>query len=111
MIDLILHVLLLAVVIYALADTLEGMYVENYGTAVGVAIVYGIINVTLGSVLKLLGLPFIIITVGVFLFFINAFLLWLTDALMDSFEIEDAGTTIMAAVVITLADTLLDFVF
>jgi len=111
MIDLILHVLLLAVVIYALADTLEGMYVESYGTAVGVAIVYGIINVTLGTLLKLLGLPFIIITVGVFLFLINAFLLWLTDALIDSFEIEDAGTTIVAAVVITLADTLLDFVF
>ena len=92
MLDLILHVLLLAVVIYMLADTLEGMYVESYTTAVGVAIVYGIINVTLGTLLKLLGLPFIIITVGVFLFLINAFLLWLTDALIDSFEIEDAGT-------------------
>jgi len=111
MLDLILHLLVLAVVIYALAETLPGMYVESYGTAIGVAVIYGLINVTLGTLLKLLGLPFIIITVGLFLFLINAFLLWLTDELMDSFEIEDTGTTIVAAVVITLADTLLGWVF
>lgn len=110
MIDLILHLLLLAVVIFALAKTLPGIHVASYGTALLVAIVYGLINITLGSVLKLLAIPFIIITIGVFLILINTFLLWLTDQLLEDFEIEDMGTTFLAAIVITLSDTFLGWI-
>jgi putative membrane protein len=109
-IELILHLLLLAVVIFALAEALPGIHVASYGTAVLVAIVYGLINITLGTVLKVLAIPFIIITVGVFLVLINTFLLWLTDQLLEEFEIEDMGTTFLAAIVITLSDTFLGWV-
>ena len=111
MIDLILHILCLGAVVLGIARLLPGVYVESYGTGVLVAIVYGLINVTLGTVLKLLGLPFIIVTLGIFLVVINSFLLWITDELLDDFEIEDAGTTFVAALLITLADTFLSFVF
>ena len=109
-IELILHLLLLAVVIFGLAQALPGIYIADYGTAVLVAIVYGLINITLGTVLKVLAIPFIIITVGVFLLLINTFLLWLTDQLMEDFEIEDMGTTFLAAIMITLADTFLGWI-
>ena len=111
MIDLILHVLCLGAVILFLARTLPGIYIDSYGTAVLVAIVYGLINVTLGFILKLLGLPFIIITLGLFLIVINSFLLYITDALFDEFEIDDMGTLFIAALLITLADTLLSIIF
>lgn len=107
MIDLIIHLLLLGFVIFLLAELLPGVHVESYGTAVLVAIVYGVINITLGTVLKILGIPFIIVTLGVFLLLINTFLLWLTDQLMDSFEIDGMGTTFIAAIFITLADAIL----
>jgi len=110
-IDLLLHLLLLAAVIFALAEVLPGIHVASYGTALLVAIVYGLINITLGTVLKVLAIPFIIITIGVFLLLINTFLLWLTDQLMDDFEIEDIGTTFLAAIIITLSDTLLGWIF
>lgn len=111
MIELILHILCLAAVIVGIARLLPGMYVESYGTSIIVAIVYGLINVTLGFVLKLLGLPFIIITLGVFLIVINTFLLWITDQLIEDFEIEDIGTTFVAALLITLADSILSWIF
>ncbi len=111
MIDLILHLLLLGAVIYLMAKTLPGIYVAGYGTALMVAIVYGLINITLGTVLKLLSIPFIIISVGIFLLIINAFLLYLTDLLLDDFEIKDAGTTIVAALIITISDTMLAWIF
>ncbi len=111
MIDLILHLFLLGVVIYFIAKSLPGIYVEGFGTAVIVAIVYGLINVTLGTVLKFLAIPFIIISIGVFLLFINAFLLWLTDQLIEGFEIDDIGTTFIAALIITVSDTLLAWIF
>lgn len=109
--DLILHVLGLGAVILLIAKTLPGVRVESYGTAVLVAIVYGLINVTLGTLLKLLGLPFVILTLGVFLVVINTFLLWITDEILDDFEIEDIGTTFVAALLITIADTLLALMF
>jgi len=94
-----------------MAETLPGIYVAGYGTALMVAIVYGLINITLGTVLKLLSIPFIIISVGIFLLIINAFLLYLTDLLVDDFEIEDTGTTIVAALIITISDTMLAWIF
>ncbi len=109
--DLILHLFLLGVVIYFLAESLPGIHIDGFGTAIIVAIVYGLINITLGTVLKLLSIPFIILSVGLFLLFINAFLLWLTDQLIEDFEIDDAGTTFVAALVITLSDTLLGVIF
>ena len=111
MIELILHILCLAAVIVGIASLLPGMYVESYGTSIIVAIVYGLINVTLGVVLKLLGLPFIIITLGVFLIVINTFLLWIPDQLIEDFEIDDIGTTFIAALLITLADSILAWIF
>lgn len=111
MLDLILHLMCLGAVILLIARSLPGMHVDSYGTSVMVAIVYGLINITLGFILKLLGLPFIIITMGVFLILINAFLLWITDQLLEDFEIEGIGTTFIAALLITITDTILAMVF
>ena len=73
--DLILHVLLLGAVIFFIAEALPGITIDGFGTALVVAVVYGLINVFLGTVLKIISFPFIFITLGVFLLFINTFLL------------------------------------
>lgn len=111
MMDLVLHFLLLGIVILVIARSLPGIHVDGYGTALGVAIVYGLINVTLGTVFKVLSIPLIIVTLGVFLVIINTFLLWLTDELFEDFEIDDLGTTFVAALLITISDTTLDWIF
>lgn len=111
MISLILHFLLLGAVIFVIAETLPRVHVDGYGTALIVAIVYGLINVTLGTVLMILSFPFMIITIGLFKLVINIFLLWITDQLIDSFEIEDMGTTIIVAILITIADVFLTWIF
>ena len=109
--DLLLHILFLGGVIFLLAESLPGLRVDGYGTAIIVAVVYSLINVTLGTVLKFLSIPFVIITVGFFLIIINTFMLYLTDAILEDFEIEDMGTTFVAAIIITLSDTLLSWIF
>ena len=109
--DLILHVLLLGAVIFFIAEALPGITIDGFGTALVVAGVYGLINVFLGTVLKIISFPFIFITLGVFLLFINTFLLWLTDKLVDDFEIDNLGTTFVAATIITLSDSVLGWVF
>jgi putative membrane protein len=110
-IDLILHLLCLGGVVLLVARVLPGVHVDSYGTAVIVAVVYGLINITLGTVLKLVAIPFVIVTFGVFLVIINTFLLWLTDELLEDFDIDDMGTTFVAALLITIADTILALIF
>jgi putative membrane protein len=110
MIALIIHFILLGMVILFIARSLPGMYVDGYGTALGVAIVYGLINVTLGTVFKVLSIPLIVVTLGLFLLAINTFLLWLTDSLFEDFEIDSIGTTFVAAVLITISDTMLGWI-
>jgi putative membrane protein len=111
MINLLIHFLLLGGVIFCLAKFLPKLHVEGYGTALAVAVIYGLINVTLGSLLMILSLPFVIITIGLFKLIINTFLLWITDQLIDDFEIEDLGTTFVVAVLITISDTVLAIIF
>lgn len=111
MIDLVFHLLGLGAVIFFLPRLLPGFHVDSYGTSVIVAIVYALINVTLGTLLKILGIPFIVLTLGIFLIVINTFLLWITDQLLDDFEIDDVGTTFVAALLITISDTILAWIF
>ena len=73
--------------------------------------VYGLVNLILGSVLKFLSFPLIFLTLGLFTLLINTFLLWVTDKIIDDFEIDDIGTTFIAAVIITLADVVLGSIF
>jgi putative membrane protein len=107
MFEILLHILILAGVILLVAEAMRGVRIEGYGTAVVVAAVYSLINFFLGTLLMLLTLPLIILTVGLFKVVINTFLLWLTDAMIDDFEIRDMGTTFLLAIIITLADTFL----
>lgn len=111
MIDFILHILILAGVIFFVAESMRGVHIEGYGTAVLVAFVYSLINFFLGTFLALITLPLMILTIGLFKLVINTFLLWLTDQMIDDFEIEDMGTTFLLAVIITLTDTFLAAVF
>lgn len=104
--NIVIHIILLSGVIFVIARVMPGIRLKSFVTAIVVAIVYSMIDVVLGTLLKLLSIPFIIITLGFFLFLINAFLLWLTDQLIDDFEIRSVGITIITAIIITLANLL-----
>ena len=106
-----IHMLLLALAIMAIARGLPGIRLPGYGTALLVAVIYSVIDVIVGSVLRLLGLPFIFVTLGLFLLVINTFLLWLTDQLIDDFEIVDLRTTFIAAVLITVCNVVIGWFY
>ncbi len=105
------NTLLLSLAIFLVARLLPGIHLKGFGTAVIVALVYSLINYLIGWLLLLLTLPAVIITFGLFKFVINAFLLWMTDKLIDDFEIEGFGTTLIAAFLITFIDSALRWIF
>ena len=105
------NILILSAAVFLVAHVIPGIRIKNYLTAVIVAVVYSVINYLFGWLLILLSLPFIIITFGLFKLVINAFLLWATDKLIADFKIKDFFTTFIAALCITLIDSLIKWVF
>ena len=97
-----LNILLLSAAVFVVASLMPAIRIKNYGTALIVALVYSVINFLIGWLLRFLALPFIWITLGLFTFVINAFLLWVTDKLIQDFEIKSIGSTLIAAFLITL---------
>ena len=83
---------------------MPGVRIEGLGTAIVVAAVYGILKFAFYWFLVLVSLPFVFVRLGLFLIVINAFLLFVTDKLIEDFEIDGCLTTIIASVVISLFD-------
>ncbi|MBF0467846.1 MAG: phage holin family protein [Desulfamplus sp.] len=105
------NIVFLSVSVFIVSSILPGIYIKNYWTALVVAIVYSIISFFTGWLLILLTLPFMIITFGLFKFVINAFLLFITDKLIEDFKIKDGITTLMAAFLISIVDSLFRWIF
>ena len=92
------------------ARVLPAVHVRSLGTAIWVAAVYGVLKTLLYWILVFLSLPFIFVTLGLFLIVINAFLLWLTDKLIEGFRIDSFGQTVIASLVISVFDLLLRWI-
>jgi putative membrane protein len=87
------------------ARVLPGFRIKGgFGTAVLVAFVYGVMKALLWKLLVLLTLPFVIVTLGLFIFVINAFLLWLTDKVLARLEVRGPFTLLAAAGLLSVID-------
>lgn len=84
---------------------------EGWLAIVLVGVVFGIVNALLKPVLTILGLPFIVVTFGLFLLVINAALLGLTAALTDALVVSGVGAAVLGSLVISLVSGFLEWVF
>lgn len=95
-----------ALVIVIGSYVLPGVHVESFGTALLVALVLGILNVLLKPLLVLLTLPITIVSLGLFMFIINALLILLTDSIIPGFTVDGFGWAILFSIVISLINIL-----
>jgi putative membrane protein len=83
-------------------------------TLVLVALVFGVVNAVVRPVVKLLSLPFIILTLGLLILVINAFMLlltsWLSGRLGLGFHVDGFLTAVVAAVIVAVATWVLELV-
>ncbi len=74
-------------------------------TLIGVALVFGVVNAVVAPVVKLLSLPFIILTLGLLLLVINALMLMLTSSIARAiglgFRVDGFLTAVLGAIVIS----------
>jgi len=106
----ILELLINAVVLFLLAYLMPSVTIKNYGTAIGVALVIGILNATVGFLLRI---PLNIVTLGLLNFVVRlvvtAVVIKLADKLFTGFEVKGFGSALIIAVVMALVGSLLYF--
>jgi putative membrane protein len=97
----ILHMLLNAGVFLILSKVLPGFYVTGWGAAILASLVLGLVNATVGLILKILTFPLILLTFGLFLFVVNAIVILLVAFLVPGLSINGFLPALIAAVILS----------
>src|SRR4051812_29296793 len=107
MVRLLLHWVLSALAILAIARFVNGFYVSSFLAALLAAVVIGLINGTVGFFLKVVTFPLTILTLGIFLLVINAFMLKFAAALLPGFQINGFMPAFWAALLLALINMII----
>jgi len=99
---LLVHWVLSAVALLIVADVVPGFHIRGVGSALLAAAVIGLVNGTLGLVLKIISLPFIILTFGLFLLVVNALMLEFSSIFVPGFVVNGFVPAFWGAVVLSL---------
>lgn len=100
-----------ALAFLALPYIVSGITVASFVTALILALIWGVVNITVKPVLLLLTLPINLVTFGIFTFIINGFLLWLLGGFVKGFEVHGFLAAVLGALVLSLVSSLAHFAF
>jgi putative membrane protein len=105
---LIVRWLLLAAALLLVAHLSPGVTVNSFGAALVAALVLGLLNTLVRPLLVLLTLPVTVLTLGLFLFVINALMFWAAAGLLDGFHVNGFGSALIGSVIYSIASTIID---
>lgn len=86
-----------AAALLIVAYVIPAVSVASWQTAFIAALVVGLINATLGAIVKLVTTPFRWLTLGLLTLVINAVMFWVATELVDGFDVDGALTTLVAS--------------
>lgn len=105
---MLLRLLVNAVSIYLTAYLLEGVIVNNFFYAIGVAILLAIVNTVLRPILVVLTIPITILTLGLFLFVINVLMILLVDWMVEGFYVQSFLWALIFGIVVFFINVILN---
>jgi putative membrane protein len=105
-----LHWVLKAVSLLIVAQILPGIRVDGFGSALIAAAVIGLVSAVLGLFLKIIFLPFIILTLGIVYFLINGLMLKVASEMVPGFRVDGCMTAVIGSILLTIVDYALNSV-
>lgn len=106
----ILNVLISSVAIYFTAWLLPGISVKSFGWAILLAVVLGLLNVTVKPFLQFLSIPITVLTLGLFLLVINTLIILLASWIMgDSFHVANFWWALLFSLIVSFVESILGF--
>ncbi len=103
---IICRVLITALALMLCAYLIPGIAVENIYVALIAAVVLGLLNLVARPILVVLTFPITLLTLGLFIFVINAAIFWFTASFIDGFEVAGFIPALVGSVVVSLVSTL-----
>jgi putative membrane protein len=100
--------LLLAASLLLVAQLLPGVAVASFGSAMIAALVIGLLNNLLRPLLVLLTLPVTVLTLGLFLFVINAAMFWAAARFLDGFSVVSFGSALLGSLIYSVCGVVID---
>ncbi len=105
---LIVRWLLLAAALLLVAHLYPGVTVSSFGAAMVAALVLGLLNTLVRPLLVLLTLPVTLVTLGLFLFVINALMFWSAAGVLSGFNVTGFGAALIGSVIYSLCGMVID---
>ena len=102
MIKMIIHVLVTAAALLLIGQYVPGITIASFYTALIVAVIWGILGLTVRPVLKLLTLPINIITFGLFSLVLNALLFWFLATFIAGFAVAGFIPALMGTIILSI---------
>ena len=106
-VGLIGYLLLNTISIFAVSYILPGVSVDSLLTALVIAVVLAVLNVTLKPLLIILTIPLTIVTLGLFLLVVNVLVLFAADALIDGFQIAGFWWALLFSLLVSMVNSVL----
>jgi putative membrane protein len=100
--------LLSAAALLAVAYLYSGVQITSYTAALVAALFVGLFNTVLRPVLVILTLPVTVLTLGLFLFVINALIFWSTAGLLDGFNVTGFGAAVIGSLIYSALGVVID---
>jgi putative membrane protein len=99
------------VALFVAAWILSGIsYGNQWWTLFIAAAVFTLVNAWVKPILTVLSIPFIVVTLGLFYFLINVFMLYLTDWIVPDFEIRTFWWAVLAAIIVSIVNGIVSMV-
>ena len=108
MLSWIIHWLLSGVALIIVANILPGIQVDSFSAALIAALVIGLASATVGLVLKIILLPFIVLSLGLVYFLVNGLMLKLASEFVPGFRVIGCLPAVLGSILLTVVDYLLN---
>jgi putative membrane protein len=100
--------LLLAAALLLVAHLYPGVTVKSFGSAMIAALVLGLLNALLRPLLVLLTLPVTVLTLGLFLFVINALMFYFAASMLEGLSVASFGAALIGSLIYSLCGMVID---
>jgi putative membrane protein len=102
-----MRIIVTSIVAFGLSYLLSGIHINSFWSAIILAIVLAVLNAIVKPILILLTLPLTIVTLGLFLFVINALIILLADNFIDGFRVDGFWWALLFSLLLSIVSSLL----
>jgi putative membrane protein len=103
----IMRIIVTSIVAFGLSYILTGISIDTFWTAILVAIVLAVLNAIIKPILIILTLPITLLTLGLFLFVINALIILFAERLITGFKVDGFWWALLFSLLLSLVTSLM----